>query len=203
MATSAPEAPAATPARGGKGARLAAAAPLDEALVARAREGDESAFAEIYRARIGAISRYVGAIVRDPDRTEDVVAQTFLLAWRDLPKLRRVERFDAWLLRIAHNRAINEVGRRPTVRLEDIAEPLDPSPFASPVERAEHKAELERLRRELLELSPAHREVLLLRFLHELSHAEIAKALGKREEAVRALQYRALGQLRRRFEASE
>ena len=100
-------------------------------------------------------------------------------------------------------RAINEVGRRPTVRLEDIAEPLDPSPFGSPVERAEHKAEVERLRRELLELSPTHREVLLLRFRHGLSQAEIAKALGKREEAVRALQYRALRQLRRRFEESQ
>ncbi len=143
---------------------------------------------------LASLSRFVLAVLVVAHSVECVVY---------LPKLRRAERFDAWLLRIAHNRAINEVGRRPTVRLEDIAEPLDPSPFGSPVERAEHKAEVERLRRELLELSPAHREVLLLRFLHELSHAEIAKALGKREEAVRALQYRALRQLRRRFEASE
>jgi DNA-directed RNA polymerase specialized sigma24 family protein len=41
--------------------------------------------------------------------------------------------------------------------------------------------------------------VLVLRFLHELSHAEIARQLGKREDAVRALQYRALRELRRRY----
>ena len=51
----------------------------------------------------------------------------------------------------------------------------------------------------LLQLSDAHREVLVLRFLHELSHVEIASQLGKREDAVRALQSRALRELRRRY----
>jgi RNA polymerase sigma-70 factor (ECF subfamily) len=174
-----------------------------EALVERAQEGDSAAFADLYQARSHTIQRYVGAIVRDPDQTEDAVAETFLLAWRDLPKLRKVERFDAWLLRIAHNRAINEVRRRRTVPIEEIAEPADPNPRVAPDERAEQRWESERLRRELLELSEAHREVLVLRFLHELSHAEIARQLGKREDAVRALQYRALRQLRLRYGASE
>ena len=181
-----------------EGSRLASSTPLEE-HVARAREGDVAAFAELYRARSGSIGRYVGAIVRDPDRTEDAVAETFLLAWRDLPKLRKIERFDAWLLRIAHNRAINEVRRRRTVPIEDVAEPEDPSPRAATAEAAERRWEADELREHLLQLSDAHREVLVLRFLHELSHAEIARQLGKREDAVRSLQYRALGELRRRY----
>ena len=168
-------------------------------LVRRARGGDQQAFAEIYRARVAAISRYVGAIVRDVHRAEDAVAQTFLLAWRDLPRLRQAERFDAWLLRIAHNRAVSELGQRPTLPLEDVPAPVAADAASSPSEAAERQAESERLRSELLRLSPAHRDVLVLRFFHELSHAEVARVLGRRVEAVRALQYRALEQLRKRY----
>ena len=72
-------------------------------LVERARHREQDAFAAIYQARVRDVSRYVGSMVREPERVEDVVAQTFLLAWRDLPRLRAPERFDAWLFRIAHN----------------------------------------------------------------------------------------------------
>lgn len=148
---------------------------------------------------MAAISRYVGAIVRDAHRAEDAVAQTFLLAWRDLPKLRQAERFDAWLLRIAHNRAINELGQRVTVPLEDVPAPVADDAGSSPSDVVERQADAQRLRRELLRLSPAHRDVLVLRFFHELSHAEVARILGRRVEAVRALQHRALEQLRKRY----
>lgn len=168
-------------------------------LVRRARGGDAQAFAEIYRARVVAISRYIGAIVRDVHRAEDAVAQTFLLAWRDLPRLRQAERFDAWLLRIAHNRAVSELGQRPTVPLDAVPAPVAADAASSPSAAAERQAESERLRAELLRLSPAHRDVLVLRFFHELSHAEVARVLGRRVEAVRALQYRALQQLRKRY----
>ena len=148
---------------------------------------------------MAATSRYVGAIVRDAHRAEDAVAQTFLLAWRDLPKLRQPERFDAWLLRIAHNRAINELGQRVAVPLEDVPAPVADDAGSSPSDVVERQADAQRLRRELLRLSPAHRDVLVLRFFHELSHAEVARILGRRVEAVRALQHRALEQLRKRY----
>ena len=169
MEVTATAAPAAASHR--EGPQLASS-PSIEAIVARAREGDDVAFAEVYRVCSGAITHYVGAIVGDPDRTEDAVAETFLHAWRDLPRLRKIERFDAWLLRIAHNRAINEVRRRRAAAIEDVAEPEDPSPRSAPAGVAEQRWESDRLRQHLLQLSDAHREVLVLRFLHELSHAE-------------------------------
>lgn len=70
-------------------------------LIERAQEGDERAFAELYRVR--EVARYAGALLRADYLVEDVVAQTFLLAWRDLPRLRDPRRFDSWLFRIAHN----------------------------------------------------------------------------------------------------
>ena len=96
-------------------------------LVERAREGDERAFADIYVARVGGVTRYVASIVRGPDRMEDVDSQTFVLAWRDMPRLREPDRFDAWLFRIAHNQAMDELRRRPLIPLEDVSEPVDES----------------------------------------------------------------------------
>lgn len=166
--------------------------PVPAALVERAREGQSEAFGQLYELLFESVSRYVAAIVRDPDRAEDVVAQTFLSAWRGLPKVRRVERFESWLFRIAHNEAISELRRARTVPLEAVGDPEDPSRFGSPQAVADLQADHARLQHSLLQLSDEQREVLILRFLRELSHAEVARVLGKSEQATRALQYRAL-----------
>ena len=171
-------------------------------LVVRARDGDREAFASLYRARIGDVSRYVGAILRDRDRAEDVVAQTFLLAWRDMPKLRRPERFDAWLFRIAHNQAMSDLRRRPAIPLEEAPEAADPAPLSSPAAAAEAAADARHVRGALLRLPEAQREVLILRFLRGLSHAETATRMGKTQQATRALQLRALSWMRTFMESS-
>ena len=169
----------------------------------RAQNGDQAAFAAIYQARAGEVSRYAGVILRDIDLVEDVTAQTFLLAWKNLPTLRRRDRFDAWLFRIAHNLAINELKRRPTASLDEVPELPDSTRFASPAGMLELKAQAGALRSALLRLSEDHRLVLTLRFFHDLPHAEVARRLGKSEDAVRALQYRELKQMRQIVLADE
>ena len=165
-------------------------------LVERAREGDEDAFAAIYRARVRDVIRYVGSLVRDTHRVEDVVSQTFVLAWRDIPRLRQPERFEAWLFRIAHNQAMSDLRRRPTAPLEAAPEPADESRDASPAALVEADADAVAVRDALARLPEVHRTVLVMRFLLDLPHAEVARELGKSEEAVRALQYRALVRMR-------
>lgn len=169
-------------------------------LVERAREGDEDAFAAIYRARVRDVIRYVGSLVRDPHRVEDVVSQTFVLAWRDIPRLRQPERFEAWLFRIAHNQAMSDLRRRPTAPLEAAPEPADESRDASPAALVEADADAVAVRNALARLPEVHRTVLVMRFLLDLPHAEVARELGKSEEAVRALQYRALVRMRELME---
>ena len=168
---------------------------LDE-FVARAKDGDREAFGTLYRARLPAVARYVGAILRDPDQTEDVVAQTFVLAWTKLPRLRQVDRFDAWLFRIARNQARSELRRRPTVPIDELPEPADESRFNSPTAWLETQTDSAAVRSALLKLSEDQREVLVLRFFWELSGPQIAAQLGKTEQAVWALQYRALKRMR-------
>jgi RNA polymerase sigma-70 factor (ECF subfamily) len=165
-------------------------------LVERARAGDGDAFGAIYRLRVRDVIRYVASIVRDRDRVEDVVSQTFVLAWRDIPRLRQADRFDAWLFRIAHNQAMSDLRRRPVAPLEAAAEPADDSRGASPVALVEAGADADAVRDALARLPEIQRSVLVMRFLLELPHADVARELGKTEEAVRALQYRALVRMR-------
>lgn len=162
------------------------------ALVERAQAGDQQAFERLYRLQFPGIARQVAALVRDPDRTEDTVAQTFLLAWRDLPTLRRVDRFDSWLARIAHNQAMSELRRRRTAPLEDAPEPEDPSDLDRPDAAFALRASADAVHAALIELPDDQRQVLVLRFIRDLPHSETARLLGRSEQATRALQYRAL-----------
>ena len=166
-------------------------------LVARAQRGDSDAFATIYAQRVGALSRYLRGILRDPDRADDIAADTFLTAWRKLPSLRDRARFDPWLFRIARNLALNDLKRYRVVPLTPELDPVDESRLGSPVAILERQADASSVRSAVARLSDDQRAVLQLRFFDELPYALIAQRTGKSEEAVRALQYRALGRLRR------
>ncbi len=73
---------------------------MDRALIEAARSGDEEAFASIARGSADRLFAVAHRILRDVGRAEDAVQQTLVTAWRELPGLREVERFDAWLHRI-------------------------------------------------------------------------------------------------------
>jgi RNA polymerase sigma-70 factor (ECF subfamily) len=166
-------------------------------LVERARGGDRRAFELLYRLQFPSIARQVAVLVRDRERAEDVTAQTFLLAWKGLPSLRRADRFDSWLSRIAHHAAMSELRQRTTSRLDDAAEPEDGGLLESPERMLGLRSEVEELREALIELPGDQRAVLLLRFIRDLPHSEVARLLGRSEEATRALQYRALRSMQR------
>ncbi len=165
-------------------------------LVRQAQHGDTEAFNRLYRLRIAPIGRYIGAIVRDASRTEEAVAETFLQVWRDLGKLREAERFDGWLYRIAYRRALAEVQRRRLEPLEAADQVADQRRDGNPEDSLDAVLTSEAVRRALLGLSDAHREVLVLRHIAELTHREIAAQLGKSEDAVRMAYSRAVRALR-------
>jgi len=167
-------------------------------LVDRAKNGDRVAFSEVFQLRLSTVQRYVGSIVRDPERTQDAVAETFIDVWRSLPKLREVERFDGWMLRIAHRRAMDELRRsRPAVALEDAPEVVDERRDSSPSAVAEASADAEVVRGVLAELPEPQREVVTLRYLQDLSYSEIAKQVGRSNDAVRQLHQRGMARLKR------
>jgi RNA polymerase sigma-70 factor (ECF subfamily) len=147
------------------------------ALVESARQGDHAAFEVLYRARVHSVARYVGALLSHRDIVEDVVAQTFLLAWRDLPRLRECGRFDAWLFRIARNQAISAGRRRVvTAPLEVVEAAADPD-STRPELHLEQEASRDEVQRALQRLPDEQRDVLLLRFVSELPHRAVAEQM--------------------------
>src|SRR5690349_24272208 len=84
---------------------------MDRALVDAARSGDEEAFASIARSAADRLFAVAHRILRDAGGAEDAVQQTLVTAWRELPRLRESERFDAWIHRILVNAGYAEAKR--------------------------------------------------------------------------------------------
>lgn len=185
------------------------------ALVRRAAGGDAAAVGALYEATVERIHRYVWLRVRDADTAADLVQDIYVNALRGLPRLDAPERFEAWLLRIAHNRVVNHwVGadrRGPTASLDDDADDdgaaearalADPDAGALD-DAAERAVQLADLVPHLAVLSAAQQDVLALRFGAGLTLEETAAQLGRSEMAIKQLQRRALVTLRARMRGAE
>ena len=142
-------------------------------LVDRARHGDREAFGVL---AAGAVDRLYGIarlILRDTELAEDATQEALVRAWRDLPTLRDVDRFDAWLYRLIV-RASADIGRhRRRWRAEVTVlrqEPSEP-------DRTTALADRDLLERGLRRLTHGQQTILILHFYVGLSPNETADAL--------------------------
>ncbi|MFL5673610.1 MAG: RNA polymerase sigma factor [Chloroflexota bacterium] len=144
-----------------------------DALVERARRGDDVAFGLLVQARVQATLRTARAILGNEAEAQEVSQEAFVSAWRNLPTLRDVDRFDAWLNRIVLNRCRDVLRHRGRVRQIDIADMELPTTdnAAARLETASLLAAFDRLRLE-------DRQILVLHHLHDLPMAEVARQLG-------------------------
>src|SRR4051812_20685454 len=133
--------------------------PMRTRLVERAREGDDVAFSELVDLDGDLCYAIAYRILRDIERAQDAVQQAFLIAWRELPRLRDVERFSPWLHRLLVNACYEEVRRhrRWSTRMSvlPIEGPSGPDPYVSVDDR-------DALDRAFLRLTPEHRAVFVL-----------------------------------------
>lgn len=170
---------------------------LNAALTA-ARAGDPDGVAGLYRALASPLLSYLRTQVRRWDDAEDLLAQAFLEAVRDIRRFSGdAGGFRAWLFRIAHNRAIDlarRQSRSPEAPLEDAADRVAPERVEDEAMAAEERA---RLWGAVRALPPDQRAAVTLRLAGGLSSREIASVLGKRLGAIKALQHRALQNLAR------
>ena len=147
-----------------------------------------------YRALVLRVARRVVG----PDDADDVSQDVFLRAFHRLGQYRGESPFRAWLLRIAHNTALNAVARqRPTPRAEvpdEEADELSPTE-RTPAEALEESERRERLLLKLREVPPAHRTVLVLRDLEGLSYEEIAEVTQAPLGSVKGRLFRARREL--------
>ena len=173
----------------------------DEAqLIRRAKLGDQTAFAEIYTRHHDAVYTYLLYRVNDVQVAEDLTGEVFLRL------VTKIDRFTyrgrpilAWLYTVARNLLADhyrQARRDDPLPLEEriVAASSDPS------QTAERRLEQACLARAMQHIAESHRQVILLRFVEGLSHAETAQILGRTENATKVLQHRALKALRRALE---
>jgi RNA polymerase sigma-70 factor, ECF subfamily len=129
---------------------------------------------------------------------EDITEEVFVKGWKAIRTCRgREDTFAAWLYRIAHNQVIDTFRQsKRTLLREDI----DIADDASPEHEAETRMERQQVLEEVLRLPEAQKQVILLKFLDGADNVEISRIMGKRQGAIRALQMRALANLKRMLE---
>jgi RNA polymerase sigma-70 factor (ECF subfamily) len=162
------------------------------AAVARAKDGDADALRFLYLSYADNVYGYVCSIVRDEYEAEDVTQHIFAKLLTALERYEpRVVPFSAWILRVAHNAAIDHVRARRPVPLEEVH-----PPDAASDDGAGSRERFADLRLALDALPAEQRDVIVLRFLVGLSPREIADRMGRSEDAVHGLQHRGRRRLR-------
>jgi len=152
--------------------------------VRAARRGDADALRFLYLTYADNVYGYVCSVVRDEHEAEDVTQQIFAKLPAKLERYeRRVVPFSGWILRVAHNAAIDHVRARRAVPCEEVRGTAE----------ADHGLARERgqdLVDALSTLPEDQRKVVVMRFILGLTPGEIAGRIGRTEDAVHGLQHR-------------
>jgi RNA polymerase sigma-70 factor, ECF subfamily len=176
---------------------------LDSDLIARAIQRDPEAFGELYVATYGRVFRHIYYLIGDRHEAADLTNESFLRSWKVIDKYEdRGLPIENWLLKIGHNLAVRHLKqRRPASNIENVT--LEVEEDTLPEAMAESATEADILREAILQLPQPHRQVIVWRFIENMSYDEVQEMLGKSYGAVRVLQYRALLRLREILERSE
>ena len=167
----------------------------EQELVAAAQAGDQGAFAQLVEANTGKIYSLTLRMTGNPEDAADLTQETFLNAWRGLPRFQGQSAFSTWLYRLASNACIDFLrreSRRPTLSMTVLEEDEESRQAEisderwSPHQALERQELRDQLEQGLAAISPEHRQILLLRESEGLSYQEIARILELEEGTVKS-----------------
>ena len=161
----------------------------EQALIARASKGDHVAFQKLVERYQGRMFAVALQFANDRDRAEELVQEALVRAWTNLPRFQGGASFFTWVYRIMHNLNIDHHRRQQRRKVGEYDDSVGRAIVehgvghaGQPLEdgaRATHRAQLRQLISTGLEqISEAHRQILVLREIEELSYEEIAEAIG-------------------------
>ncbi len=170
----------------------------EENVLTRAAQGDREAFGLLYEQYIDRIFNYVYYRTGNLHDAEDLTARVFQRAMNHIHTYTdRGVPFSAWLYRIAHNLVANwhrDRSRRQEIPLNEL--PVVPSKEDRPETSLVRSQEQDSLLHLIRELPPERQHLLILKFVENLSNAEIGQIMGRSEGAVKSLYHRTLLSLR-------
>jgi len=170
----------------------------DELALVRRAQTDAQAFGALYDRYVQRVYRYCLYRTNNAREAEDLAAQVFLAALEGLPRYRQDGHFAAWLFSIARNKVADHHRRAPHEPLDESGLPPIQLDMDLMVEKSQRREKLLRL---IQALAEDERELIHLRYVVELSFAEMAKSLNKNEAAVKKMLYRLVARLKVEMEA--
>jgi RNA polymerase sigma-70 factor, ECF subfamily len=177
----------------------------DAELMARVRQGDESAFDRLLRRHRPAVYDFLRSLFNDPGRAEDGAQETFLRLWLARHRYRPEAPLRSYLFRIARNYFLNRVRDEPEILAAD-AEELSARAMVSlplPDDLLVARYRVWRIRRAVASLPVHHRLVFTLAHYESLSYAEIARILEVPVGTVKSRMAAAVRMLRERLPQEE
>jgi RNA polymerase sigma factor (sigma-70 family) len=178
----------------------------DGMLAQQVIAGDQRAFEALVQRYSTSLFNFIYHFLNDYDLACDVLQQVFLQLYISLPNLRTGEPLKAWLFQVARNRCLDELRRKRAIHFSELEAACDEeelSPLAAmpdtqplPEELAEHHDLQDHLRRVIQSLPLKFRSVVLLRYVSQLSFAEIGQALNMPEATAKTYFQRAKPLLR-------
>lgn len=168
-----------------------------EKIIARARRGDADAFEQLVVAYRDQVFRLALRMCGSEADADEVAQEAFLSAWKALPNFRGESQFSTWLYQLTTHAAIDLMRReKRQIAAADITEVNAADPAPSPQQQAEQSEQREIVRDAILQLAPEQREVVVLRFMEELSYEEIGAVLKLPPGTVKSRLNRAKAQLK-------
>jgi len=175
----------------------------EKQLIEQAQNGSKEAFAQLYREYVQQIHRYIYYRTRDQQLAEDLTADVFTKVIEGLPSyVDKGKPFISWIYRIAHARVVDHYrrqDRRPTAtNVDDANLSITPDMDADLVKSHASAA----LMKGIESLTADQQQVIILRFIEGLPIEAVAEQLGKKGNAIKALQFRAVRSLASHLERS-
>jgi RNA polymerase sigma-70 factor, ECF subfamily len=175
---------------------------IEESKVIEEARIDVKAFSRLYRVYVQQIYRYIFSRTGQIADTEDLTSQVFMQAMESLPRYRHQGHFRAWLFSIARHLVINYRTRSPHEASLDMVD-LQIQNIQDPLIRINQTEQLVILAKLTAQLKEEDRELLRLRYVAELSFAEIAIIFHRNEAAVKKQIYRTLSRLKNQMEGCD
>ena len=168
----------------------------EKLLLLRLKKKDPEAFAQIYDLYVTPIYRFIYFKVATHQDAEDLTSEVFLKTWHYIVENNEsIENLKALLYKTARNLVIDfyrQRAKREFVREEEALLGIQDDHQQSLLMQIETQADMRKIEIVLRKIKDEYREVIILRFIEELSISEIAKVLDKSKGAIRVLIHRAL-----------
>lgn len=170
-------------------------------IIKQAQKGDSHSFGVLYDHYVAQIYRFVYVKVSHKHEAEDLTHEIFLKAWQHINSFNdKGHPFSSWLYQIARNRIIDYYRtKKETIDIELIRENdhKEDNDFDILLDT---KNDLARIKERLSQLTEDQQNVIIFRYIEDLSPAEIAHIMRKSESAVRVIQHRAIHILKEQLE---